>query len=41
MLYFVLCDGSFAEALLLLAADSAGTVVVVVDSVADAAGFAG
>ena len=30
-----------AEALLLLAADSAETAVVVVDSVADAAGFAG
>ena len=32
---------AFAEALLLLAADSAETAVVVVDSVADADGFAG
>ena len=32
---------AFAEALVLLAADSAETVVVVVGSVADAAGFAG
>ena len=31
----------FAEAPVLLAADSAETAVVVVDSVADAAGFAG